>query len=88
MEGGSYAFGPGQYEVRLRVLVDDVPVDAWRLTRESNALVRRIEVPAGIVRGGAVAVAFVPDRLRSPAELGLGLDRRRLAAWIRRIAVL
>ena len=85
---GSYAFGPGSDEVRFDVLVDDVPVDRWRLTPEANALMRRFEVPAGIVRGGDVAVAFVPDGLRSPAELGLGPDRRRLSAWIRRVTVL
>jgi hypothetical protein len=39
------------------------------------------------VRGGALALGFVPDRRPMPAELGINGDNRRLSAYVARIAV-
>ena len=71
----------------MRVLVDDVAVGEIVLDAARVVVRRAIAVPAGVVRGGTLALGFVPDCRPMPAELGINGDNRRLSAYISHIAV-
>ena len=87
VRAGTALISPRLPTLRVRVLVDDVAVgeialDAGRVYEE-----RALAVPAGVVRGGTLALGFVPDRRPMPAELGINGDNRRLSAYVAHIAV-
>jgi hypothetical protein len=87
VEAGSALISPALPRVRVRVLVDDVEVGRIVLDTARTGVRRELAVPAGVVRGGDVALGFVPDLRATPAELGLNGDNRRLSAWISHIGV-
>ena len=87
VQAGSALISPGLPRMRVRVLVDDVEVGRIALDAAHMNVRQEFSVPPGVVRGGDVAVGFVPDRRVMPAELGLNGDNRRLSAWVHHIGL-
>ncbi len=78
---------PAHPATRFRVLVNGVEIGAWRAGSDPPWLDFRASIPPAALSGSLARVVFHIDNPRSPAELGMSPDMRRLGVALRALAL-
>ncbi len=83
----AYVFTPqGMRPPRIALWANDYFVQIW--PAESFPLQRRLKIPRAAVFGrDSLVLTFVVRGMKSPAELGLSADNRKLGIYLRRMRV-
>jgi len=73
------AFAPPQHpDLHFAVLVNGQRVGEWTARAGGPSLECSAGIPAGLIRPGLTRILFHMDDARSPAELGISVDMRKL----------
>jgi hypothetical protein len=79
----AHAFTPSQRrQFEETLLVNGTHVTDWKITEGESLIKRRVQVPRELVNGGSMRLEFVNHDPRSPADLGLSTDTRKIGLAI------